>query len=435
MPSIKASRIAIDLTPLLPGGTNGGIKLVAVELVKHLARLAPQCEFVLLTSDLSHDQLAFLDAPNVTRRCVLRQTAAPGNTLTIRRKLRVQLQEQLVAALPAQALGRVKAIYRRLADRPSSQASAENSLLKETGADLLFCPFTAPFYATASVPTVSLIVDLQYLAYPQFFSADDFYYRDRHFKAACAVADRLVCISDYVRQTVLENSSLNAERVTTIQISLPQRISRVSSSQAEAVLDQWKLAPERYLLYPANFWAHKNHEMLLTAFSLFRHQHPASDLKLVCTGAPDTRQQRLREATTQMGLQESIVFPGYLADVSFAALLQSCRAVIFPSLYEGFGMPVLEAMAFDKPVLCSNVTSLPEVGGDAALCFDPRQPQEIAAAINRIENDPALISELIDRGHRRVELFGDAETMARQYWQLFQEVLATRHSVAEVKTN
>ena len=435
MSSVTARRIAVDLTPLLPGGANGGIKLVAIELVKHLAKLAPQCEFVLLTSTVSHEHLALLDAPNVARRCVLPQTIMPGNTVTTRQKLRVLVKEQLVAALSAQTLGRVKAAYRKLAHRPSSQVSTENPLLKEIGAELLFCPFTAPFYAVASVPTVAVIVDLQYLSYPQFFSNDDFYYRDQHFKAACAVADRLVCISDYVRQTVLANSALSADRVVTIPISLPQRISRVSTSQAQAALSSFQLAPDRYLLYPANFWAHKNHEMLLTAFSLFRHQHPQSELKLVCTGAPDARQEKLRDAARSMQLQHAVVFPGYLDDAGFASLLQSCRAVIFPSLYEGFGMPLLEAMAFDKPVLCSNVTSLPEVGGDATICFDPRKPQEIAEAISRIENDQALVAELVERGRRRVEFFGDAEKMARQYWQLFQEVMTTRYSTADSRSS
>jgi hypothetical protein len=124
-----------------------------------------------------------------------------------------------------------------------------------------------------------------------------------------------------------------------------------------------------------------------------------------------------------MGLQEWLRFPGYMPEDEFVALLQSCQAVIFPSLYEGFGMPVLEAMAFGKPVLCSNVTSLPEVAGEAALFFDPRKPTEIVRAIERIEADPALVARLTEHGRQRVAAFGDSSRMAQQYWQVFREAV------------
>ena len=98
--------------------------------------------------------------------------------------------------------------------------------------------------------------------------------------------------------------------------------------------------------------------------------------------------------------------------------------MIFPSLYEGFGMPILEAMAFGKPVLCSNVTALPEIAGDAALFFDPRKPQEIAQAIAQVESNPELMAQLVQRGYQRVVAFEDPTEMARQYLRVFCEALA-----------
>ena len=124
-----------------------------------------------------------------------------------------------------------------------------------------------------------------------------------------------------------------------------------------------------------------------------------------------------------MGLADRVLFPGFLSADEFAALYASCRALIFPSLYEGFGMPVLEAMNFGKPVLCSNVTSLPEVAGDAALYFDPRKPDDILRAIEKILWDPEFGKALVAQGRRRVEEFNNSERMAEEYLDVFAEVL------------
>jgi len=191
-----------------------------------------------------------------------------------------------------------------------------------------------------------------------------------------------------------------------------------------AVLDRYGLRTDRFLFYPANFWPHKNHPMLFTAFGLYRARHPHSELKLVCTGTPGEHLEHLRTASERMGLSEWVVFPGYVSDDEFAALLQSCHAVIFPSLYEGFGMPILEAMAFGKPVLCSNATSLPEVAGEAALFFDPRKPMEIVNAIERIESEAGLVAYLVQQGQQRLAAFGGPVEMAQQYLQVFREVLS-----------
>src|SRR5262249_26509 len=154
------------------------------------------------------------------------------------------------------------------------------------------------------------------------------------------------------------------------------------TSGAEAntqALKRLGLAPQRYVLYPANFWKHKNHEMLFTAFGMACADAGLDkDIKLVCTGAPGARQQWLIEAARAMNLQDRILFPGFLPTAELARLLANCRGVVFPSLYEGFGLPVIEAMAASVPVACSNTTSLPEVAADATILFDPRVPADIA---------------------------------------------------------
>ncbi|MFZ3042146.1 MAG: glycosyltransferase family 1 protein, partial [Thiobacillus sp.] len=151
-------------------------------------------------------------------------------------------------------------------------------------------------------------------------------------------------------------------------------------------------------IYPANFWKHKNHEMLLTAFGMACHDGLAADIKLVCTGAPGARQEWLVSAARAMNLGERVLFPGYLPETELAALMAQCRGVVFPSLYEGFGLPVIEAMAAGVPVACGNTTSLPEVAAGAAIMCDPRVPTQIAEAILTLVEDDTTRIQLIKAG-------------------------------------
>ena len=163
--------------------------------------------------------------------------------------------------------------------------------------------------------------------------------------------------------------------------------------------------------------------MLLIAWGMYRAAHPQSDLKLVLTGAPSPRRDELREAARRMGLAEWVEFPGYLSNQEFAALLAGCTAMLFPSLFEGFGMPVAEAMAAGVPVLASDRTSLPEIAGDAALLFDPRRPDAIVEAIERLVSDPVVRAGLIERGRRRATELLTPEEWAARFWKIFEEAI------------
>jgi glycosyltransferase involved in cell wall biosynthesis len=192
----------------------------------------------------------------------------------------------------------------------------------------------------------------------------------------------------------------------------------------KSIFDRLGLASQRYLLYPANFWKHKNHEMFLTAFGIACHEGLPADIKLVCTGAPGVRQAWLASAADAMHLGDRVLFPGYLSTAELAALMANCTAVVFPSLYEGFGLPVLEAMAAGVPVACSNTTSLPEVAGDAAIFFDPKVPDQIAKAMITLAENETFRARLINAGRQRAVEFSDLTRMAKEYWELFEFAFA-----------
>ena len=375
--------VAVDLLPLTAGGANGGAKVFSLVLLENMAALAPDWTFVLVVNPGSPavlEELASLERANV------RVMAA---------------NKAWHAKPPAKLLGRP--------------------------IDLWFCPFTRPNFQRQGIPLVSVVHDLQYRFYPSFFTEPDLRGRDQTFKLAAGKADRLVCVSEHVRRTVLEYANLPPDRVRAIHHRLHERLAGPPRDAAQAVLERLGLAHEGYLLYPANFWAHKNHAALLTAFGILRAARPGSALKLVLTGADTGRAEELRQAARTMGLGEAVLFTGFVSDGDLACLTACCKALIFPSLFEGFGIPVAEAMALGRPVLCSDLTSLPEVGGEAVVYFDPRKPEDIARAVARLEDEPDLAGRLSALGRARAAELGGPQDMAREYLEVMDEAMRGLH--------
>jgi glycosyltransferase involved in cell wall biosynthesis len=403
--------IVVDLTPVLPGGENGGAKVFVLELLRRLAERAPQTQFVLLTQARAHEELAALDGSNVRRVMVLGAGGLPGM-----RSLGLRIFSRILLHLPGR--------FRRAAGRlgymllTASKRRGSGSLLRNLDADLLFCPFTAPTYFELNIPTVCVIYDLQYKTYPDFFAPEDVAHRGRTFTEAARRSTVLVAISDYSRDVAIAEGKLDPAHIRTIHLHI-SRHSLGNAARDETILGRLQLVAGRYLIYPANFWKHKNHEMLLTAFGIARQGGLADDIRLVCTGAPGARQQWLKQATHSLGLEKHVLFPGYLANAELLALMTNSAGVMFPSLYEGFGLPVIEAMATGIPVACSNITSLPEVAGGAAILFDPRIPEQIAQAMISLAHDKELTARLIQAGKARAASFSDSRLMAEQYWELF----------------
>ena len=414
IPARDLWRVVVDLTAVLPGGENGGAKVVALELVRLVAQTVPHCEFILLTLARNHGELAALEVSNVKRL----QVDIPGPTQSPLRNSILHLRSIARKVLPLRLLDRISGRYDKY------RKAVPNSLLRHLGADILFCPFTVSDYYDPSVPLVSIVHDLQHRYHPQFFDLTEVYARERAFREACRVSRYIVCTSRCVRESVLANGEVAPERVEIIPILLQHRLRRPAAAVMEQALRALGLASDGFLLYPANFWRHKNHEALLRAFRLYLEDNRNSNLKLVLTGAPGIRRDLILQIChSDRLLSDHVVCPGYLAEQQFSALLYSCRAIIFPSLFEGFGMPLLEGMAAGKPLLVSDATSLPELAGEAALYFDPNRPPEIADAIARLEQDVDLRRSLAAKATDRLRAFGGPEEMAARYVEVFRAAI------------
>jgi glycosyltransferase involved in cell wall biosynthesis len=416
--NLRLRRVVVDLTPLLPGAENGGAKLIALELVRNLAGLTPDCQWILVARYPNLPELLSLVRENVQIQ-PFEESAAPTGTSQMAGKILGRMKRKLVRMLKVQSLQPVVELIKTVYKRHTARVKVDET------ADLIFCPFTAPFLFNPNIPLVSIVYDLQFIYYPQFFSESARIERCRNFTDACRLATRIVSISNHVTETILSNSSISREKVRTLLPQLSRRLSSISAPERDIEIPKLGLAADTYLLYPGNFWRHKNHNMLLTAYNIYLSSCHDSNMKLVCTGAPGESLDALKDVTHRMGISDRVVFPGFIPEKVFTALLVHCRALIYPSLFEGFGMPVFEALAYGKPVLCSELPSLKEIAADAAIYFDPRKPKAIAEAISTLMSDDGLRRDLAERGVRQAGKFGDTRKMAEMYLSIFQDAIAS----------
>jgi glycosyltransferase involved in cell wall biosynthesis len=221
------------------------------------------------------------------------------------------------------------------------------------------------------VPAAITVHDLQHEVFPQFFSRPQLTYR-RHVYGRSVRASRLViAVSEHVRDDLVGRLGYPREQVRVIYHGVDHERFRPEPGR-EAPSGGGRGS---FLLYPANWWPHKNHEVLLEAFALVRPARP--ELRLVLTGAGHPN-----------NLPEGVASLGRVSDERLADLYRTAAGLVFPSLYEGFGLPPLEAMACGCPVAVSLAGALPEICGDAAVYFDPTSIEDIARGIEEVLDDP-----------------------------------------------
>lgn len=360
---MRASSVGLNLLFLVPGQT-GGMEVAARQLIPALLDAAPpQMRFMAL---INRETAAAKDGPW--------GELLPAITVPVNARSRMQwvLGEQTLAPWMARRAG--------------------IELLHSLGS-------TAP--AWGRFGRVVTIHDLIYARFPEAHGGLRGLGMRMLVPLAARRSDRIVAISQSTRADLEELLGIAAQKIDVIPQGLSPKPDRPPVSPGQA-RERFSLGERQIVLSLSAKRPHKNLAVLIAALaSLPADRRPL----LLLPGYPTWHEAELRDTAQQLGVQDDVRFLGWVSGEDLEALWAVADAFLYPSLYEGFGLPVLEAMAREVPVACSNASSLPEVVGDAALLFDSGSNEQIAAAIERLLGDPQLAGKLRQAGLRQAARF------------------------------
>jgi glycosyltransferase involved in cell wall biosynthesis len=358
-----AIRIGIDLTPVLPGSKNGGAKFATLEFIKTLlSDFADQFHLTLFVPEIALEELQAYFAGRAELRC------------TRRGRLRSNPLIEAVEEFKSQR--RIRAICR------------------QTSIQVFYSPFGRYISLSLGIPFIAQVHDLIHLDYPDTLTRRDRLWR--HFNLLKLTWRKAIfqVSSEFTRQRLHVAYSIPLERIHRTYLPIHGRFSVDKASGADP-----------YFLYPARAWPHKNHENLLYAQKIYRQKLGPRAWKLVFTAGHDQRSEKLRSLASSLGLETELKFQGEVGEQELNRIYQSASALIFPSRYEGFGIPLIEAMYFGLPIICGRGGSQPEVAGEAALYVNVEDPEDIAGAMIRLTEDRILREQLVAKGKRQLQTF------------------------------
>jgi alpha-1,3-rhamnosyl/mannosyltransferase len=250
--------------------------------------------------------------------------------------------------------------------------------------------------------TLLTIHDVQYLTYPEYFSAVKLRYLKNRVPSAIRRASVIAAPSNYVREGIEQSFGVDRSRTAVVRHGLESAIGVHKTPEAQ-LRTRFNLGSSRVLLIPAITHPHKNHEFLLR---LLANEWSHEDVKLVMVGGEGFAESRIQSLIAELGISDKVVRSGRVNAADRDGLIAMAEALVFPSKYEGFGAPVLEAMALGTPVISSNCASLPEVIGDGGLVL-PLTSEAWAGALELVRSQR---SALVQKGLRRAEEFTSAKS-------------------------
>lgn len=251
-----------------------------------------------------------------------------------------------------------------------------------------------------------LVYQIKHLTYKQVFTQ------------SLKKSRKIITVSDYVKTCLIREMKVDDKKISVTKEAVEDKVinlsKKINEKDIKNILDKFKIRPP-FLFYVGNAHPHKNVEGLIKAFLEIRRSYQY--LQLVLSGNDHYFWQKIKKEYAQ----SEIIFTGHVSDEELVALYKSCRAFVMPSFEEGFGIPLLEAMACETAVVSSNKASLPEVGGDAVLYFDPKNQKDMVDKISQVLNSNNLRKDLIEKGEKRYKNFSWRD-LATETMQTYQKI-------------
>lgn len=369
-------RVLIDLRGLEPSGVNGGLQTYVTWLLPWLI-------------EHHREKFSFL--------ALARHGNAELASALLGTEDAVWIESELDAPMMPASAGRPAVAC--------GSWSVEQAV-QRLGIQTIYAPL-GPLRCTPppGVHSVALVADMLHMEMPECLDYEIVQRRTRYIDHLAKHASLIQCISHSSEERLLHHVPEAAGKTFYSYLPVHQRFKNAPAEDCSTV------APSSpYFFYPANFWPHKNHLALILAYHQYLREFGTGAWNLVLSGADyQEGMARVRATADALHLSDRITFSGYVSDSELGNLWRNAAALVFPSLHEGFGIPLIEAMHYRVPIITSPSYSLLEIAGPAALYFNPRKPEQLAARMIELSRSPELIQELRGHGDQRLTRFHDAD--------------------------
>jgi len=311
--------------------------------------------------------------------------------------------------------------YLRAAIRTVSTFDMLRPFMNQLKVDIIHHPFSILQPMNHTIPSVLTFHDMQHEFFPGNFSSYALRARKMLWKPSAELATRIIAISGHAKECLVERYEIDPDKIDVVYNGYSPQFRIIDNHE---VLDSVRTRlglHKPFMYYPAATWPHKNHKRLLMALRTMKDRY-GFDGQLVLSGIAMQANDEVLQEIVRLGLRDNVTVLGYLPYIDLPCLYNLARLMVFPSLYEGFGIPLVESMACGCPVACSNVASFPEVTGDVALTFDPYSAEDMAEKIWTLWSNDSLRSDLKTKGLERVGLFS-CENTARQTMDVYKKAI------------
>ncbi|MBD3637060.1 MAG: glycosyltransferase family 4 protein [Crocinitomicaceae bacterium] len=268
-----------------------------------------------------------------------------------------------------------------------------------------------------SVPQVAVIHDLNFEHHPEDLPRNARLYLKKYFPRFARKADHIITVSEFSKQDIISTYGIDSEKITVAHNGGSEEFRPLLDEEKQIVRDQLTDG-KSYFVFVGALHPRKNVPRLFKAFEKFKSD-TNSQTKLVIVGEKMFRNTELETLYNKLSVKADIIFTGHLSSDRLTQVVGGARSLVFPSYFEGFGIPLVEAMKAHCPIICGNKTALPEVVGDAAVLVDPYSVVDLASAMIKVNTDSELRRALISKGAERSKLFSWDQT-AKKIWDVLQ---------------
>lgn len=405
----NGNKLRVCINARLLGGNSGGIEQFIIGLAYGLSKLSADTEEFSFYTYLNSDE--WLE-PYVNSPCELFRS-----DITLQRLPRIK---QVRLSLPLYS----KKVMRRIIDglknycHPTAFRQEKFDII-ESKFSIVHFPYQSAF--ETSLPSIYHPWDLQHIHLPQHFSDAERKARDHNYRYYCHQAIKVITTSVWGKHDLVSNLHISEEKIIIVKNApLLEVYPPITKSEDFKIRQKYNL-PDDFIFYPAQTWPHKNHINLLKAVLQIRESHRKT-IPVVCTGKKTGYYETIKQFVDQNNLTNQVYFLDFLKPLEIKTIYHLARLLIYPSLFEGGGFPVLEAFWSGLPVACSNVTMLPEITGKSAILFDPQNIEQISNSILLLWNDHLVHREMANRGKSVVSDL-TWEDVARKFRAIYRDIV------------